>query len=159
MLGAPDGDVKGLHETDLEIVIASIFGCPFHYAPRRKYPRLSSRSARRWSRTLEPEILVGRRVGVAPDQVDPGLLDPRTDAPDERELVDRHVGHAIVEDLLDLVQQRLPLLRVELARLTLEEVLDLRKDAGGVDPALAHVRLEARGGVAASASNADDYVL
>src|SRR5437588_12703530 len=115
--------------------------------------------ARRWSRTLEPEILVGRRVSVAAEQVDPGLLDPRTDAPDERELVDRHVGHAIVEDPLDLVQLRLPLLRVELARLTLEEVLDLGNHAGGVDPALAHVRLEARGGVAAGAGNTDDHVL
>src|SRR5262249_35732326 len=104
--------------------------------------------------TFEPEILVGRRVGVAPDQVDPRLLDPRTDAPDERELVDRHVGHAIVEDLLDLVQQPLPLPWVELARLTLEEILDLGDHAGGVDPALAHVRLEARGGVAASTGNA-----
>ena len=46
----------------------------------------SAQIAWRWSRTLEPEILVGRRVGVAPDQVDPGLLDSRTDAPDEREL-------------------------------------------------------------------------
>src|SRR5262245_62477368 len=101
------------------------------------------------SRTLEPEILIGRRVGVAADEVDPRLLDPRTDTPDERELVDRHVGHAIVEDLLDPMQQRLPPLRVELARLTVEEVLDLGKNAGGVDPALTHVRLETRGGVAA----------
>src|SRR5215468_10981964 len=119
----------------------------------------SAQIARRWSRRFEPEILVGRRVGVAPDQVDPGLLDPRTDAPDERELIDRYVGHAIVEDLLDLVQQRLPVLRVELARLTLEEVLDLGNHAGGVDPPCAHVRLEARGGVTASAGNADDHVL
>src|SRR5215831_12180726 len=81
----------------------------------------SAQIARRWSRTLESEILVGRRIGVAPDQVDPGLLDPRTDAPDERELVDRHVGHAIMDNALDLVQLRLSLLRVELARLTLEE--------------------------------------
>src|SRR5439155_16751207 len=113
--------------------------------PTLTRPGLSARL----SRTLELEILVGRRVGVAPDQVDPRLLDPRTDAPDERELIDRHVGHAIVQNLLDLVQQRFPLLRVELARLTLEEVLDLGDYAGGVDPILAHIRLEARGGVAA----------
>src|SRR5262249_60255351 len=61
----------------------------------------SAQIARRWSRTFEPEILVGRRVGVAPDQVDPGLLDPRTDAPDERGLVDRHGGRAILEDPLE----------------------------------------------------------
>src|SRR6476661_8427018 len=119
--------------------------------PSRWIPSQDRVSARRLSRTLEPEILVGRRVGVAPDQVDPRLLDPRTDAPDKRELVDWHVGHAIVEDLLDLVQQCLPLLCVELARLTLEKVLDLGDHAGGVNPALAHVRLEASGGVAAGA--------
>src|SRR5215470_10960658 len=100
----------------------------------------SAQIARRWSRTPEPEILVGRRVGVAPDQVDPGLLDPGTDAPDERVLVDWHLGHAIVEDLLDLVQQRLPFLWVELAGLTLEEDLDLGDHAGGVHPAFTHVR-------------------
>ena len=66
----------------------------------------------------------------------------------KRELVDRHVRHAVVEDLLDLVDQGLAPLHVDLARLTLEEILDLGNDARGVDAFLADVRLEPRRRVA-----------
>jgi hypothetical protein len=64
-----------------------------------------------------------------------------------------------VEDLLDLVHELLALLHVGLARLALEEVLDLGDDAGGVDAILAHVRFQPRGRVAAGAGDADDHVL
>src|SRR5262249_587994 len=56
--------------------------------------------ARGW---LELEILVRRGVGKALDPVDAGLLDARPDAPEEGQLVDRHVHHPVVHDLLDLV--------------------------------------------------------
>src|SRR5439155_529615 len=78
---------------------------------------------------LQLQILVGRRVGKALDVVDARFLDPRPDAPEERELVDRHVQSLVVHDLLDLVQHRLALLPVQLARLPLVEILDLRHDA------------------------------
>ena len=58
------------------------------------------------------------------------LLYPRADAPEERELVDRHVHRPLVHDLLDLVQHALALLAVQLAGLALEERLDLRDHAG-----------------------------
>src|SRR5688572_3370876 len=61
--------------------------------------------------------------------------------------------------LLDLMDQRLALLEVGLAGLALGEILDVGHDAGRVDAALAHVRLEPRGRVAARARDADDHVL
>src|SRR2546422_6202103 len=56
--------------------------------------------------TLFRSILVRRRIRVAPDQTDARLLEAWTDAPGERQLVDRDVRHPIVEDLLDLVTHR-----------------------------------------------------
>src|SRR3989442_8210694 len=108
---------------------------------------------------LELQILVGWGVGVAPDQADAGLLETRPDAPGERQLVDRDVRYPIVQDLLDLVDQCLAPLHVDLARLTLEQVLDLRNDAGRVRAFLADVRLQARGGVARRPRDAHDQIL
>src|SRR5213594_4021483 len=123
---------------------------------------LSTAGSRRQPSILRPlqfHVLQRPRVREAADQVDARLLHARADAPDERQLVDRDVGHPVVEDLLDLVQQRLALLHVQLAHLALEEILDLGDDAGRVGAALAHVRLEPRGGVGAGAADADDHVL
>src|SRR3984893_2797000 len=69
---------------------------------------------------LEPQVLVRGRVPEALDVIYARLLDPRTDAREEGQFIDRHVHRAIVHDLLDLVQQALALLPVQLARLTLE---------------------------------------
>src|SRR5256712_4412269 len=115
-------------------------------------------SAGRSSRLLQFHVLQWPRVREAADQVDARLLHARADAPDERQLVDRDVGHPVVEDLLDLVQQRLALLHVQLPDLTLEEILDLGDDAGRISPTLADVRLEPRGRIATRAADADDHV-
>src|SRR5919201_4736770 len=82
------------------------------------------------------QVLVRRGVREALDVIDGRLLHAGPDAPEERELVDRHVQHAVVHDLLDLVQQRLALLAVELARLPLEEILDLGHDTRRIDAVL-----------------------
>src|SRR6266545_4032723 len=119
----------------------------------------SRRDYRIRSRPLQFHVLQRPRVREAADQIDARLLHARADAPDERQLVDRDVGHPIVEDLLDLVQQGLALLHVQLAHLALEEILDLGDDAGRVGAALADVRLEPRGRIAAGAGDADDGVL
>src|SRR5262249_35050867 len=138
---------------------------PRRRPPGRLPPRLSDRRARgRWlagsaSGPLEPEVLERAGVREALDQVDAGLLHARADPPDERQLVDRHVNHLVAEDLLDLVERRLALLRIELARLALEEILALGQDAGRVDAALRHVGLEPRGRVARRARDAHDHVL
>src|SRR5262245_166393 len=102
----------------------------------------AQRAARMRSGTLHPHVLERAGVGEALDQVDARLVHARTDAPDERQLVDRHVDDLVVQDLLDLVQERLAPLRVGLARLPLEEVLYLGQDARGVDAALRDVGLE-----------------
>src|SRR5262249_5103663 len=108
---------------------------------------------------LDPQIFERSRVGEAPNQVDPRLLGAWADAPDEGQLVDRDVRHPIVNEALDLVEQGLPLLDVRLARLPLEQVLDVRHDAGRVDTRLADVGFQPRAGVAAGAGDADDDVL
>src|SRR5215470_14157768 len=77
------------------------------------------------SRALDPYVLQRAGVGEAPDQVDSRLLDAWPDAPDERQLIDRDLDHAVVENALDLVDQPLPLLWIRLPRLALEQILDL----------------------------------
>src|SRR5207245_10160869 len=95
----------------------------------------------------------------AADQVDARLLHARADAPDERQLVDRDVRHPVVEDLLDLVQQRLALLHVQLPDLTLEEILDLGDDAGRISPTLADVRLQPRRRISTRAADPHAHAL
>src|ERR1700675_5021232 len=77
----------------------------------------------RLSRGLERQILVGGGIGEPLDVVDAGLPDARADAPEEGELVDGHVHHPVVHDLLDLVEQGLALLPVQLSGLALVELL------------------------------------
>src|ERR1700730_6416394 len=106
---------------------------------------------------LEPQVLVRGRVREALDVIHARFLDPRTDAPEEGQLVNRHVHRAIVHDLLDLVQQALALLPVQLARLALEEGLDLRDLAGRVDAALGRVHLDAGRRIAGGCAQAHDH--
>src|SRR5262245_42067500 len=75
------------------------------------------------SGALDPHVFQRARVGEAPDQIDPRLLDARPDTPDERQFVDRDLDHAVVENALDLVDQRFALLRIRLPRLALEQIL------------------------------------
>src|SRR5580765_3146962 len=76
-------------------------------------------------RDLERHVLVRGRVREALDVVDAGLPDARADAPEEGELVDGHVHHPVVHDLLDLVEHGLALFPVQLSRLALVQLLDL----------------------------------
>src|SRR5207244_1501685 len=67
--------------------------------------------------------------------------------------------HALVRELLDAVEQRLALAAIELARLLLEQVVDVGMAAGRVRPAGDEVVLDARGGVAVAARAAEQEVL
>src|SRR5438132_7214849 len=96
----------------------------------------------------ELQVLVRCGVGVARDQAEPRLLDPRTDAVQEGELPDRHEDHLLVHELLDLHEDRLAFLPVELRGLLVEEPVDVRVAAVDVRPAGHHERFEPRGGVA-----------
>src|SRR6188474_1072913 len=76
-------------------------------------------------RGLERQVLVRGGIGEPLDVVNAGLPDARADAPEEGELVDRHIHHPVVHDLLDLVEQTLALLPVQLSGLALVQLLDL----------------------------------
>src|SRR5206468_9477534 len=62
------------------------------------------------SSQLEPNVLVRRRVRVVGDQGEGRLVNLRPDTPNESVFPDRSEHDAIVEDPLDLMEQRLALL-------------------------------------------------
>src|SRR5260370_37908417 len=98
--------------------------------------------------SLEAQVLERGRVGEAGDAAVARLGHPRSHAPDERLLEERDVDHLVADDLLDVVDLRLPLLDVELARLLDVEIVDLGDRPAGVDAALDDVGLEPRGRIA-----------
>src|SRR2546421_5258605 len=70
------------------------------------------------------EVLVRRHV-EARNRRGHDVVHAGPDADREAEVIDRRLCDLLVQDLLDLVQQRLALLSVQLARLPSEEVVDL----------------------------------
>src|SRR5215813_179286 len=74
---------------------------------------------------LQSDFLERRRPWIRIDQHEARLLHARAHAARPDVLEDRAEAHALVEDLLDLVQHRLPLLAVGLARLLLVERVDV----------------------------------
>src|SRR6266545_4150098 len=81
---------------------------------------------------LELQVLVGRRVEVVTDQPEPGLGDAPADPVEEGRLVERQEHHALVHELLDLVERSLALLAVHLRRLLAEQRIEIRIAAVGV---------------------------
>src|SRR4029453_5301454 len=106
---------------------------------------------------LELEILRGRRVREPGDEAGSALGHPRPDAPDEGQLVDRHGDCFLEQELLDLAEQRLALLRVQLASLARVEIVDLRETPVGVDAVPGDVRLEPGGRVAEGGGDDQDH--
>src|SRR5215467_4421191 len=90
---------------------------------------------------LEPDVFVRRRIRIGGDQGQGRLLDLGSHASNEAILPDRDKYHLVAEDLLDLVQHLLALLSIDLLRLALEEILDLRQGAVRVAPLLRGERL------------------
>src|SRR5262249_2867145 len=108
---------------------------------------------------LEPQLLVGRRVWVTGDQREAGLRHTWPVAVEERELPDRRHHRALVDHLLDAMEDRLALLRSRLARLLADEALQLRIPAVREGAARGHEGVQARGGVAGGAAGGLDDVL
>src|SRR3989454_5853545 len=106
------------------------------------------------SSRLEPDVLVRRRVRVVGDQGEGRLVNLRPHTPNESVFPDRGEHDAIVEDPLDLMEQRLALLAVELSRLLLEEVFDFGEDAVRVPAAPRRQQLDSSRRVAARARSA-----
>src|SRR5687767_12211564 len=105
------------------------------------------------------DILVRRRVGMAWDQAESRLPDTGTGAVDEGQLPKVRVDRALVHELLGLVQDRLPLLAVELGRLLLEQLVDVGIVAVDVGATLDDEGLQTRGGVAEGAAGTLNDVL
>src|SRR6187455_2294351 len=105
----------------------------------------------------QPHVLHRGRVRVAGNEAGPALLDARPHAPDERQVVDGHVDHLVVDDRLDAMEERLALLGVALPALLHEEIVDLGIAAVGVDAVANHVGLELRRGVAVGGAHHEDH--
>src|SRR5256712_2723646 len=106
------------------------------------------------SSRLEPNVLVRRRVRVVGDQGEGRLVNLRPYTPNESVFPDRSEHDAIVEDPLDLMEQRLALLAIELSRLLLEEVFDFGEDPVRVPAAPRREQLDSSRRVAARARSA-----
>src|SRR5207253_4816706 len=81
------------------------------------------------SSLLYLQILERRGVGKARDGVGAAELHARPDAPDEGQVVDRHVQHVLGHDRLHAMHEGLALPEIELARLSREEDVDLGQRA------------------------------
>src|SRR5262249_3461569 len=104
----------------------------------------------------ELQILVGSRIRIARNQADPGLLHARADSGHGAQLVDGRVHDVVVQDALDLMEQRLALCAIYLAGLALEQILHLGEDAVRVDPGPGHIGLEPGRRVSAGAGERHD---
>src|SRR5213593_4899735 len=108
---------------------------------------------------LELQILVRTRVGVAGDKSEARLRHPRSMPVDEGQLPDGGDHGLLVDELLDSVEDRLPFLRVHLARLLPDETFDIRIGSIGEGPARGHESVEPGGGVPEGAARGLDDVL
>src|SRR5262249_42243763 len=104
-------------------------------------------------------VLIGSRVGVAPDQSEPRLADPRPGAVQECELPEGRIDRPVVNDLLDLVQSCLALLCVDLGALLLERCVEVGVAAVDVGATFRDVGLDAACRVAEGAARALDDIL
>src|SRR5438552_9350031 len=128
-------------------------------APRRWRQRAPTlpRSAR--SLPLELQVLVRRQPRIVGDEAEPRFRDARTHSLQEGQLPDRKDHGLDVDQLLDAMEKRLALLRVELTRLLLEEPVDVGVPPVGVGAARDHERLQPGGRVAKDAAQSVDNVL
>src|SRR5262252_10746138 len=108
---------------------------------------------------LELDVFVGRRPGIVRDEAVPRLRDARADALQNGELPDRQEHTLVVDELLDTLQQRLALSQIELARLVLEQRVDVRIAAVGEGAARHRERFEAGRRGAEDATEPVDQVL
>src|SRR5712691_12825001 len=108
---------------------------------------------------LEPQVLVRRGVRVPRDEGEARLCHARPVAVEEGQLPDGCEHRLVVDELLDAMEDRLPLLRVDLARLLLDEPLDVGIGAVGEGAARGHEGVDAGGGVARGPARRLDDVL
>src|SRR6516165_3430673 len=98
--------------------------------------------------TRQRHILVRRRVDMARNQTESGFPHPGADAIDGGLLPKRREDRALVDELLDPVQRRFAPRAIELARLLLEQRVDVRIVAVDIGAALHNEGFKPRGSVA-----------
>src|SRR6516165_4345220 len=108
---------------------------------------------------LDRDVLEGCGVCEILDQPEPRLPDARPDAVDEGKLPDRCRDRLVVDELLDVIQDRLALFVVEDGCLLLIERIDVGVVAIGVGATLDDKGGEPGRGIAEGAAAAQDQVL
>src|SRR5215475_14710264 len=95
--------------------------------PTRVNSSLSSGDSMAQSLLARPElhVLVGGGIEVVGDQSQTGLGHARPNPVEKGGLVEGHEHHALVHELLDLLEECLALLAVDLAGLLAEEPVDV----------------------------------
>src|SRR5580704_19138175 len=111
------------------------------------------------SGALERNVLERRGIGEIGDQTETRFTNPRPNAVDEGELPDRRDGRLFINQLLDFSECLAALLRVELDRLLLEQLIDVGIAAVRIGAAPDDERREPRRRVAEGAAAALDDVL
>src|SRR5215472_10841530 len=110
-------------------------------------------------RALDRDVLEGCGVCEILDQPEPRLPDARPDAVDKGKLPDRRRDRLVVDELLDVIEDRLTLLVVEDGRLLLIERIDVGVVAVRVGTALDDKGGEPGRGIAKGAAATQDQVL
>src|SRR5215510_2966988 len=145
--------------------------------PARRYPRQRNRKVPHcrersdlecagrsggYSRALlsfEAQLLVGRRARHVGNEPNGRLRDAGAVAGDVGQLEERRVHHLVVDELLGLVKKLLALAAVDLHRLSLHEILDVRIRPIGEEAARRHERVEPGGRVTEGGGRALDDLL
>src|SRR5207237_2796126 len=113
----------------------------------------------RGSAPLEADVLERGRPRIRIDHQEGGVGDAGPDGARPDVLVDRGEAHALVDELLDLVEQGLALFPVELAGLLLPQRVDVGIGAARVDAVARHELAHAGGGVAVERADAHAHAL
>src|SRR5262249_21631815 len=107
------------------------------------------------SSLLQAHILERRRPGVGVDRHQRRLLHPRSDAARPDVEPDGREHHALVHELLDLVQQGLAFRPVRLTVLLFEQCINIGIASPRIYPSTDHDFLDTRGGVAVTCAGTD----
>src|SRR5215510_145150 len=111
------------------------------------------------SAAFQRDVLIGRGPGIAAHQPYGRFADPWPDAAQRRYLPERRRDDLFLHKLLNLEQQRLTFCVIQVARLLLEQRVDIGVVAVGVGAALDGEGLEPGCGVAESGTAAHDQTL
>src|SRR5262245_8421676 len=108
---------------------------------------------------LELHVLVRRHPRIPGDETEPRFRHPGSVPVQDGELPDRQVHHLLVHQLLDAVEDRLPLLGIQFPGLLPEEPVDVGITSVRVDAGPSGERLDPGGGVSVDPADGVDEIL